>query len=182
MDYLIIGNKNAIICKGIFQYVINNQLWFGINRPSYFSTPGGEITKSLNGLCRWFTNLEHAPAGKPLILDKRYSPEDYKIYDNYNAIEVSRVKDIPLDYDGVMGVPVTYIDRPHPDYSIVGIGCGNSWKNYREELEALGFDPEQKYGGGLGTPILNGKAVYSRIFIKKKRAERHVGTPPAKNH
>lgn len=165
---MVIGNKNAIVCKEIFPYIQRSQLWLGVCRPSNFYAPGGEITKSLNGLCRWFTNLEHAQSEKPLLMEKRYSPEEYPKYDNYDAIEVSRVADIPCDYDGVMGVPVTYIDRPHPDYSIVGIACGNSWANYPDTLKSLGFDETQKYGGGLGVPIFDGRAVYSRLLIKKK--------------
>lgn len=175
MDYLIIGNKNAIIYKEVFPCIKNNQLWLGITKPDIFNTPSGAHTEKLAGLTRWFTNLTSDYERKPLVLTKRYTPDEYHKYDNYDAIEVPKVKDIPVDYDGVMGVPITFLDKYcNSQFEIVGIGCGNSWNNYREELEALGFDPEQKYGGGLGAPILNGKAVYARLIIKLKR-------PPVKD-
>jgi len=101
MDYnkkfLIIGNKNAITYKEIFPYIKNNQLWLGLNSPCDFSTPSGEITKTIAGLCRWFTNIENQKRTTPLDLYRKYNPTDYKIYDNYCAINVDKVAEIPED-------------------------------------------------------------------------------------
>ena len=95
--------------------------------------------------------------------------EHYPHYDNYNAINVDRVADIPLDYHGVMGVPITFMDKYNPEeFEIVGIACGNSWANYRDTLISLGFNPNIKYGGGLGSGVVNKKGCYARILIQRK--------------
>lgn len=170
VDFLIIGNKNSIICKDVWPHVMDGTVQFGITKPGHYLTPDGQETKKLDGLTRWYTSMqiEHQ---KPRIVPCTYTPGKYCKYDNYDAIEVRKIAEIP-DYDGVMGVPLTTLDYSLAEYQILGIACGNSWKNYREELEALGFDPTKKYGGGLGTPILRGRAVYSRLLIKKTKASR----------
>ena len=95
--------------------------------------------------------------------------ERYPHYDNYDAINVDRVADIPVDYRGVMGVPITFMDKYNPDeFEIVGIACGNSWANYRDTLISLGFNPNIKYGGGLGSGVVNKKGCYARILIQRK--------------
>ena len=95
--FLFIGNKNMVASKDIFPYIKNNQLWLGINSPCDFSTPNGEITKTVTGLCRWFTNIPHSKRNQPLDLYRKYNPTDYKIYDNYCAINVDKVAEIPED-------------------------------------------------------------------------------------
>ena len=101
MDYnkmfLIIGNKNAITYKEIFPYIKNNQLWLGLNSPCDFSTPSGEITKTIAGLCRWFTNIENQKRTTPIDLYRKYNPTDYPKYDNYLAFNVDKVAEIPED-------------------------------------------------------------------------------------
>ena len=95
--FLIIGNKNAITYKVIFPLIRDNKLWLGYANPSFFNTPNG-ISKKVQGLCRWFTNLEHKKRNEELILYKTYTPEEYPRYDNYDAINVSKVAEIPMDY------------------------------------------------------------------------------------
>ena len=167
-EFLIIGNKNAITYKEIFPLIKENKLWLGISFPNEFILPNGEITKTVSGLCRWFTNLTHAKRNKPLDLVQKYDPRYYPKYDNYDCIECSKVMDIPVDYDSVIAVPITFLDKYCPkQFRIVGIACGNSWANYKDILKLLNFNPNMKYGGGLGSPILNGKATYARLLIQK---------------
>ena len=97
--FLIIGNKNAITYKEIFPYIKNNELWLGTTNPNEYFLPNGEITKSVTGLCRWFTNLEHKKRNGELILYKTYNPTEYPKYDNYDAIEVGKVAEIPMGYE-----------------------------------------------------------------------------------
>lgn len=167
-EFLIIGNKNAITYKEIFPLIKENKLWLGISFPNEFILPNGEITKTVSGLCRWFTNLTHAKRNKPLDLVQKYDPRYYPKYENYDCIECSKVMDIPVDYDGVTAVPITFLDKYCPkQFRIIGIACGNSWANYKDILKSLNFNPNMKYGGGLGSPILNGKATYARLLIQK---------------
>lgn len=167
-EFLIIGNKNAITYKEIFPLIKENKLWLGISFPNEFILPNGEITKTVSGLCRWFTNLTHDKRNKPLDLVQKYDPRYYPKFDNYSAINIDKVMDIPVNYDGVIGVPITFLDKYCPNqFRIVGIACGNSWANYKDILKLLNFNPNMKYGGGLGSPILNGKATYARLLIQK---------------
>lgn len=95
--FLVIGNKNAITYKEIFPLIKENRIWLGYCNPSYFYTSSG-ITKDVNGLCRWFTNLDMQKRHENIQLTRKYNPADYQHYDNYDAINVDRVKDIPCDY------------------------------------------------------------------------------------
>lgn len=118
--FLIIGNKNAITYKEFFPLLKENKVWIGYNSPAEFITPDG-VTKKINGLTRWFTNLDNNKRHEKLILWKNYTPEEYPTYDNYNAINVDKVAEIPCDYDGVMGVPITFLDKYNPEqFEIVG--------------------------------------------------------------
>jgi hypothetical protein len=122
IKFLILGNNNAITYKEIFPYIKENKLWLGFNSPCDFSTPSGEITKTIAGLCRWFTNIENQKRTTPLDLYKKYNEKDFPKYDNYDAINVDKVTDIPEDYDGVMGVPITFLDKYCPkQFEIVDI-------------------------------------------------------------
>lgn len=113
--FIIIGNKNAITYKEIFPLLKNNEMWLGSNNPApkEFFTPQG-VTKSVSGLTRWYTNLDLKKRHEELILVKRYTPEEYPHYDNYDAIEVNKVVNIPCDYAGIMGVPITFMDKYNP--------------------------------------------------------------------
>lgn len=171
--FLIIGNKNAITYKEFFPLLKDDEVWIGCNSPSEFSTPAG-ITKKLNGLTRWFTNLDVAKRHEKLILWKQYTPEEYLKYDNYDAINVNKVSEIPVDYDGVMGVPITFMDKHNPEqFEIVGFGSGSfgidiGVTGYKEEyIPLLGNTAPVK--GNLYY-VKNGKPVtpYKRILIRKK--------------
>lgn len=154
--FLIIGNKNAITYKEIFPLIKENKLWFGVYSPSEYILPNGEKTKSVSGLCRWFTNLEHDHRNRPLDLTQRYDPRYYPKYDNYDAIECSKVMDIPRDYDGVIGVPITFLGKYCPtQFRIIGIMTGSSSKDF-----VNGNDNRKKF-------YINSKGVYARILIQK---------------
>lgn len=130
--FLIIGNKNAITYKEFFPLLMHNQVWIGCNSPRDFDTPDGS-TKKLNGLTRWFTNLDVKKRHENIDLWCHYKSSDYPKYDNYDAIEVSKVARIPVDYDGVMGVPITFMDSFNPDqFEILGYTGGLGWNDRNE--------------------------------------------------
>lgn len=169
MDYnkkfLIIGNKNAVTYKEIFPYIKNNELCLGNTIPNEYYLPNGDITKTLIGLCRWFTNIPHINTKQPLILTKTYNPENYPHYDNYDAINVNKVKDIPIDYDGVMGVLITFLDKYCPtQFEIVGMSAGNSAVNHFGN--STNYVKQHNDRGGCG--VINGERVYARFFIKRR--------------
>ena len=156
--FLIIGNKNAITYKEIFPYIKNNELWLGTTNPNEYFLPNGEITKSVAGLCRWFTNLEHSKRNEELILYKTYNPTEYPKFENYYAIEVGKVAEIPMDYEGAMAVPISFLDKYCPNqFRILGI---TENADYLKEIYIKGF---AKYD----RPYINGKRMYSRFLIQK---------------
>ena len=169
--FLIIGNKNAITYKEIFGLIKMNKLWIGVTPMSqdlYFelskeyekkileTKKEGSGYKIINGkvLGRsssiWFTNIENKKRHEDLILYKTYNSEEYPKYDNFDAINVDKVTDIPLDYDDVMGVPVTFLDKYNP-----------------EQFEIIGNEYDLNIEKGRG--YINGKRMYSRIFIRRKK-------------
>ena len=118
--FLIIGNKNAINYNDFFHCIKENKLWFGFSSPSDFNTEDG-ITKKMNGLCRWFTNLDIEKRHIDLVLTQCYDEAKYPMYENYRAINVNKVQDIPYDYYGIMGVPITFFDKYNPEqFEILG--------------------------------------------------------------
>ena len=171
--FLVIGNMNAITYKKIWPYIQAGDLWLGVTRfgtgQMWFEisegapTATGQIVKDgvryqTVGSTAWFTNLDHHRRHQPLPLSKTYTPEEYPHYDNYDAIEVSQVKHIPGDYDGVMGVPITFFGKWNPDqFEIVAY----SRKGHVPESMMLhvGLDHSQ--------PYVLGKAKYARIFIRR---------------
>ena len=163
--FLIIGNKNAITYKEIFPLIKENKLWLGVYSPSEYILPNGEKTKSVSGLCRWFTNLEHDHRNRPLDLTQRYDPRYYPKYDNYDAIECSKVMDIPRDYDGVIGVPITFLDKYCPtQFRIVGLLCDNRCGN--PMLNGTPTYTDEKHKNSV-CGVLKGKRVYPRVIIQK---------------
>lgn len=127
--FVVIGNKNAVTYKEMFPLLRSDEVWIGYYSPSEFGTPSG-TTKKINGLSRWFTNLDIKKRHDKLILYKHYSPEEFPKYDNYDAINVDNVSDIPLDYDGVMGVPITFRDKYNPEqFEIVAFRKGEDGKD-----------------------------------------------------
>lgn len=153
--FLIIGNKNAITYKEIFPYIKDNELWLGITNPDEYRLPNGEITQSVKGLCRWFTNIPHNRRNTEFDLYKKYSADEYPKYDNYDTINVDKTTDIPMDYEGVMGVPITFLDKYCPtQFEILGIANNVRW---------IGDFP--------CLTIIKGEKVYNRILIRRKKAE-----------
>lgn len=147
--FLIIGNVNAITYKEIFPLIKNNQLWLGYNCTRHFLQPDGSLFETARTF--WYTNLDHNKRHEKLILYKNYSPEEYPHYDNYNAIEVSKTAEIPQDWDGVMGVPITFLDKYNP-----------------EQFEIVKFrkgDDEQDLS-------VNGKCPYFRVLIRNKHPKK----------
>ena len=154
---LIIGNKNAFIYKEIFKMIKENKIWLGYTQPKDFRIEDGSTTKKINGLARWFTNLTVNKNNEELLLTKTYNPIDYPKYDNYDAIEVGRVVNIPKDYDGVMGVPITFIDKYNPNQFEI-LGCSKSYGRPK------GWDTNINM-----IPIINGKQKYMRILIRRNK-------------
>lgn len=159
-EFIVIGNQNAITYKEIFPYIKENKLWLGNNYVKEFRQPDGEIKKFGNIL--WYTNIPHGKRSLPLDFYKTYNDKDFPKYDNYDAIEVSKVSDIPMDYYGVMGVPITFLDKYCPaQFEIVGI------TENAEYLQNLYVDGHKKYD----RPYINGKRMYSRLLIRRKSAD-----------
>lgn len=181
MDYgkkfIILGNTNAITCKEIFPYFKENKLWLGcssFNNGMYFIVPKdyeysdtykfdrerkGQKVMRVSSIC-WFTNIPHDKRNWPMDFYRTYKPELYPKYDNYDAIEVSKVCDIPMDYKGVMGVPITFLDKYNPEqFQIVGAS----------ESECKGFSNGiWNSNSKIAHPLINGKKVYKRILIRFK--------------
>lgn len=165
MDYgkkfLIVAPQNAITYKEIFPLIKDNRIWLGFKSGDmafkvpadseprttrYWVDEGGQKWRSLGNIC-WFTNLDHTKRHEELDLVCRYNPDDYPKYDNYDAIEVSKTANIPYDYDGVMGVPITFLDKYNPEqFEIVKFRKGNDEKDL----------------------CINGKCPYFRILIRNK--------------
>lgn len=192
--FIIIGNVNALSYKEIFPLIQDNQLWIGASIHSgdrKFWVPDNYELKAIgcgiddNGKkyirvkgVRWFTNLDYKERHENLILYKRYSPEEYPRYINYDAIEVSKTELIPMDYDGVMGVPITFMDKYNPaQFEIIGIGnggelgvlCGVSSNLTDAECNALFKEDKSFRKGKLCYRDKYGKLVgcYARILIRK---------------
>ena len=145
--FLIIGNMNAITYKEFFPLLRNNEVWLGctnFNVGMYFFVPDDfeyrltyKFLKEIDGRkvnrvagCCWFTNLDHKKRHEKLILWKNYTSDEYPKYDNYDAINVNKVSEIPCDYDGVMGVPITFLDKYNPDqFEIVAFRKGEDGKD-----------------------------------------------------
>ena len=191
--FVIVGNKNAITYKEIFPLLKDDVVWLGCESPCEFFTPEG-MTKKVNGLTRWFTNLDIKKRHEELILVKKYAGHEaeYPTYDNYDAIEVSKVADIPLDYAGVMGVPITFLDKYSPDqFEILGITktwFGGASKTYgvQEQVDKNGKTSSvTKLNDGpvlkVDTPpigktyyVVDGEyyiQAYARILIRNKHPE-----------
>lgn len=172
-DFLVISNQNAITYKEFFPLLKDGTIKLGANKGKslYFGIPDeyklkeGKRFIMENGLrhievpsISWFTTLHHDVPTKPLKLTKTYNEKDYQKYDNYNAINVDRVKDIPKDYFGYMGVPITYMNRHNSSmFSIEGL------MNGAEKNEGIRY-PNTKNG----LPLVGGKSKYARIIIKRK--------------
>lgn len=182
--FLIIGHQNAIHYKEIFPLIKQNKVWLGYG----FKGGAGHFMSNYEdkatagdhreGLIRvsgvhWFTNLEIRKRHEDLILYKHYTPEEYPHYENYDAIEVAKTADIPCDYDGIMGVPTTFLDKYNPNqFEIIGLAEGDLGKElglkpYNRELKKI----NKSLRDGQLFYMTNGfpQKPYSRILICRKR-------------
>ncbi|MBI4118970.1 MAG: adenine-specific methyltransferase EcoRI family protein [Parcubacteria group bacterium] len=162
--FLIIGNDNAIKYKGIFEFIKVNKIWLGYGKVKEFRKPDGSIQTF--GNVGWFTNLDVEKRHQKLTLYKNYNSKEYPKYDNFEAIEVSRVAEIPKDYTGNMGVPITFLEKHDPEqFEIVDMLNRYTLLDTQKTNE----DVRAKHSH---TCNINGKAVYSRIVIKNKSIEK----------
>ena len=180
--FLIIGHQNAITYKEVFPLLQSNQVWLGYGfkgAAAHFTSPYDDIATAgdhrenmirVSGV-NWFTNLEIPKRNEELDLVCKYSPEEYPMYDNYNAINVGRTQDIPCDYIGIMGVPITFLDKYNPSqFEIIWQASGNTRASApKEVLDAVGYVPHPEDRGGCG--VVNGKRQYSRILIRNKHPQ-----------
>lgn len=168
--FLIVATWNAISYKEIFKLIKEDRLWIGINSNRNFSgfivpehyelfgtearvDENGNRIVSSNNTC-WFTNLDNSKRHEKLILYKTYDEKEYPKYDNYDAINVNNTLDIPIDYKGVMGVPITFLNKYNPEqFEIVGQMATTKVDEYN-----------------FGYPYVNGKKIYARILIRNKNS------------
>ncbi len=173
--FLIIGNQNNVCYSEIFPLIRDNKVWLGYNNGHFwFKVPEsyeekktdfkidetGQKWRRMGNIC-WFTNLDIEKRHETMILYKSYSPDQYPKYDNYNVIEVGKTLEIPCDYFGVMGVPITFMQYFNPaQFEIVGMAEDNG----------KGFSGEAAMWDGKNPHcvINNGRAKYKRIFVRRK--------------
>lgn len=176
--FLIIGNINAISYRECFELIKTDQMWLGYNTVRHFGRPDGTMYETARSF--WYTNLDIAKRHEDIILYKTYSGNEtkYPKYENFNAINVDRTFDIPVDYKGFMGVPITFLDKYNPaQFEIVGLGISNSGieigvqpykeehRKYRKEIQKRGAVDGDLYlmkNGEVDVP-------YARVIIKNKR-------------
>lgn len=176
-QFLIIGPQNAIHYKEIFPLIMSNKIWLGYGfkrNCAHFYThyeDKASDTDHREGMIRvpsitWFTNLEIPKRNEEMVLFRKYNPSDYPMYENYDAIDVGTTADIPEDWDGMMGVPDTFLHQYNPNqFEIIGLGCGNLGKE-------IGI--RKNFRGRTDVAYrINGKekCPYSRIIIRRRRKE-----------
>jgi len=186
--FLVLGDQNGAKYSSIFPHIVANNLWFGYENggTKWFRVPDDYEIKTESrkkvvdgvkfqsmGRIYWYTNLDTTKRHEPLTLYKRYTPEEYPTYTNYPAIEVAKVAEIPMDYEGEMGVPITFLDKYNPDqFQIIGISTQLAEPMSRYAAKEDYATPEGKVVGGTGKlfyPLGNGKhqGVYERIIVKR---------------
>ena len=172
-QFIIIGNTNALKYKLTFKMFQEDKIRTGytnFNVGMYFQVPdswekfhhveNGKKMARVSTSC-WFTNLPVSKHNEELILIKHYTPEEYPKYDNYDAINVNTYTDIPCDYTGIMGVPVTFLDKYNPKQFEIIWTTDRGGDGYLEDLKK----PWDRYDA----PVINGKGLYTRILIRKKQ-------------
>ena len=164
--FIIVGSLNAVTYTGFFPYLKDNKVWLGHKSGSFeFEVPmdfeqkntyikdGKKFAKF--GNIAWYTNLDISKRYEDIVLYKPYSESEHPTYDNYDAIEVGKLKNLPVDYDGVMGVPITFLQQHNPkQFEIVGSNRG------------VDQDPNGVYGQ---SSFVGGKETFKRIFIRKTK-------------
>lgn len=181
--FIIIGNVNAITYKEVFRLISNNKIWLGpsihsgdreFRVPDHYPLKAAGYRVDENGVkyirvkgVRWFTNLDFKERHENITLYKNYTPEEYPRYVNYDAIEVSKTAEIPCDYDGEMGVPITFLDKYNPDQFEI-VGSSRFLGRPMSELAEKGT----YVAGGVRFYLPNGdgtyRCLYDRIVIKRK--------------
>lgn len=175
--FLIIGSQNSISYREVFNLIKENKIWLGYSHPENFIVPdyyeereyrswrdeNGVNWRSLGNAC-WFTNLDISKRHENIILYKTYkdNEEYFPKYDNYEAINLNKVAEIPLDYDGLMGVPITFIEKYNPDqFEIIGI-------DYEVKDGLLPEVVNPSWKGKIDRGYIKGNRMYARILIKRK--------------
>ena len=173
--FIIIGRETAITNKDIFVYLRDGIMWLGYNSgdmefmvPDYYEPretryreENGQKYRSLGNII-WLTNIDIPKRHEDIIIYKSYSPDDYQKFDNYDAINVNKIVDIPADYDGIMGVPITIFHKHNPEqFEIIGLLAGNI-----KGLAGI------KSKSGKDGPYINGKLKFGRILVRNKRVEK----------
>src|SRR5699024_9215335 len=183
-QFLILGNMNAMSYKEIFPLFKENQMWYGKHsgamefnvsldstaKSSYIAENGLRYQKF--GNISWFTNMDLKKRHETLILTQRYELDKYPYYDNYEAINVDKVVGIPVDYDGVMGVPLTFMSKYNPEqFEILGMAAGNTRANkFNYNVPHKRHENDR---GGCG--VVKGVRKYTRIFIRNRHPEKPEG-------
>jgi len=168
--FLILGDQNAITYKETFSYVKDDKLWVGYDNggtkwfqvPMNYDISTESRKKIVNGVkyfsmgrILWFTNLDTTKRHENIVLYKKYTPEEFPKYDNYDVINVDKVSDIPMNYNSVMGVPITFVDKYNPkQFQILGVANSARWIGYK------------------CLTIIQGRKIYNRILIKNKKVKK----------
>lgn len=182
--FIVLGNMNAATTKEIFPLFRDNKIWYGRSIRSgdrKFYVPNnyplnaagcgvdeqGRRFIRVKGV-RWFTNIESGMVHEPLPLTQEYDPAVNPVYDNYNAIEIGRTANIPINYTGIMGVPITFLDKHSPDqFEILMLANGNARTSTDPQLlQKVGYRRHPEDRGGI--PIIGDRKMYARILIRKK--------------
>ena len=166
-DFIIVGNQNAITYREILPLIMQDKVWLGYNSghfwfrvPDYYEEKKTDFKIDENGvkwrrmgnIC-WFTNIDIEKRHEEMVLYKHYTPEEYPKYDNYDAIEVSRTAEIPCDYYGIMGVPITFMDKYSPEqFEILGDSRYHDGQDFSDDIN-----------------VINGKTLYRRLLIRRKQ-------------
>ncbi|MCL4431882.1 MAG: adenine-specific methyltransferase EcoRI family protein [Epsilonproteobacteria bacterium] len=193
--FVIVGHQNALTYKEIFPLIKENKMWLGYGfkgGASHFINKHYEDYATAgdhkDGMIRvsgvtWFTNLEIKKRHEDLMLYKKYSPEEYLTYDNYDAVNVDKTKEIPMDYTGAIGVPITFMDKYNPEqFEILGTSDNGLVDDKFKKTQGLTKEFVDDYykAGGTGTYKMGNptagyyknniaKMVYKRIFIRNKK-------------
>lgn len=173
--FLIVGNQNAITYRDIFPHITANKIWLGYNNgdmafkvPDYYESRAtrfwvddtGQKWRSLGNAC-WFTNLDTTKRHEELILYRTYygSEDEYPMYDNYNAINVSKVSDIPVDYEGAMGVPITFIEKYNPNQFVI-LNANDYRRSPSVPIKEHGLIKDKD-------GAISGKPTYVRVLVRR---------------
>lgn len=196
-QFLIIGSQNNISYKEIFPLIMSGKIWLGCNAgdmaftvPDYFEPretrywqdESGQKWRSLGNIC-WFTNLDHKKRHEEIDLYKHYTPEEYPKYVNYDAINVREIASIPCDYDGLMGVPITFLSKYNPEQFEI-LGSSSELARSMKEIAEKGTYISS--GGRFYTTMINDKdrargLLYHREYERLVIRNRHPEKPRQKN-